>query len=327
MSTRAFDRVAQMGLRAGVIMAALCWLGTSWDARATLDPADPSIINLFLLNEQTSGQINNSVVSHYDTAPTGTAQNHDTFGGTGPYWGTGADFEAGGVAVGTGTGLTFDRSNGEHTRHAAWLTTSQGNYSNGDSYTVMTRLFATEAIDNTYYHTLGSWAHYIQFQGISTADRLVMLGNVRGGTPNETHWNLTSQASGGGVTGSTFFMDTGKWYNVFLIYEQNTALTLAIDDGTTFDYLRSADVPAGFDTITNGFGDPNNSWAMGTFGLGGTDPNTFDGRMESIVYFDKALSLAEADDINLTNIPEPASLLLLALGFLLIRRRHDYAGK
>ena len=92
-----------------------------------------------------------------------------------------------------------------------------------------------------------------------------MLGNVRGGTPDETHWNLTSQASGGGITGSTFFMETGKWYNAFLIYEQNTALTLAIDDGTTFDYLRSTDVPGGFDTITNGFGDALNSWAMAPF--------------------------------------------------------------
>ena len=156
MNHRSFTWLA-LGLVLCLLTAAPGW--------AELNTADPSIINLYLLNEQTSGPLTNFVVSFYDTAPTGTAQNHDTFSGSGPYWGTGADFEAGGVAVGTGTGLTFDRSNGEHTRHAAWLTTSQGNYNNGDSYTAMTRVFATEAIDNTFYHTLGSYAHYIQFQG------------------------------------------------------------------------------------------------------------------------------------------------------------------
>ena len=196
-----------------VLSVGICHLSAA-PARAELDTSDPSVINLYLLNEQSSGVLDNSFVSFFDTAPTGIPQNHDTFECCDPTWGSGALFESGGQPVGTGTGLIFIRDQIEHTRHAVWMNVPQGNYSDGGDFSVMTRIYATEAVDDRVYHVLGRAAHYIALTGTSFGG-LAVTGQVRGGVPNETFW--TERSAVGGTSGTTFFMDTNKWYNVFMI--------------------------------------------------------------------------------------------------------------
>lgn len=286
-------------------------VGFAAPVSAALDVNDTSIINLYRFDEKTSGQLNNNDDPAFtDTAPTGTAQNHVPFGSPGPDYGSGAAFQQGAVTVGTGTGLIFDRSNGEHTRFASPIDTSQGNYTNGDSYTVMVRLRVENLGDGTPYDVLGNNAHGISLEGVSFGGGTVQA-RVRGGSGGPV-W--TANSGFGPV-----FVPNGAWVNLFVIYEQNTSITIAVDNGSSFETYVDANVPGGFDSST-GFEDSANTWQVGarTAGVG---TNSLDGRIESIVFWDKALSTTEADAIDLANVPEPATLGLMGLGAVLMLRR------
>ena len=329
MNRQIVDRLAQTGLRVGVIVAALCWLGASWDVRANLVISDPSIINLYLFNEQSSGQLDNSFVPGFepftDTAPTGTPQNHEDFidgPSDGPAWGSGANF----AGIGTGTGLTFTRSDGDHTAAEGWQHLSQGNYSNGGSYTTMLRAFVTENNDNTVYNLYGDSSNFLQLEGVSGGAAARFDVRLRGLANSEADWLFDSFGTGASsTTGGSFSLQPNTWYNLFLIYEGNTAITLAADDGTTFSWLRTEDKPALFDSVTSGWSDATRPRAIAEHARLNPAINPFDGRLESIVTWDKALTLGEADAIGLTNIPEPATGLLVVLGAvgLLLRSRRE----
>ncbi len=304
-------------------------------ALASLDTSDPSIIVLHQFNEQVSGQLDNDVAGSFlDTAPTGAPQNHDSFAdGTsdGPAWGSGAAFASGGNPVGTGTGLSFTAADNDHSRYALWMNQNEGNYSDGGSFTIMTRMYVNGVADNAFQGITGTTSNYMQLQGASGGTRAALQVRVREGVGGgETDFRYDSLGSTGATTaaGSAYYVEFGKWYNAFFIYDANSSVTVAVDDGTTFQYIQTTDIAGiDFDSLTHGFSDSNRLHGVGVLNYGENVPNTFDGLLESIVVFDKALSPAEADAIDLTNasvaVPEPASLGMVVLGGLLIMKRRS----
>lgn len=284
---------------------------------AALNPSDPSIIGLYLLNDQVgSNPFNNSVLGQFvDTAPIGVAHNHDDLSAASPTW-------VSTPGIGTGTGLDFERSNTEYTRFSGWMATAQGNYANGRSFTAMMRINAESLADNQTYNLIGTGSHGITLSGVSTPNTARVDIRLR---DQDTFWNLDSYGTtnGGGSSGPSFSVITGQWVNLFLIYEANATpanavLKVAMDDGTTFSAQTATGAPGGFDTLGTLYDNAGNHWFVGSIGAAS---NTFDGMIESIVIWDKALTNAEADAINLTNVPEPAAISLLGLGALALRRR------
>ncbi len=310
------QRHGSASVGAGIIALALAAVVPA--AQAVL-PYSANLINAYQLNEQTSGQLNNSVdESFLDTAPNGTPQNHDDFNdgaSDGPAWVSGApmttSFHPG--YVGDGRGLQFTRSDVDQTRFEPWMNVAQGNYTDGGSFTVMVRMKPTQLTDDTNYYLLGNSSNYIRLAGLggSTTARIdVRLREGAGG--GEDDWLLDSfgNGNGGGAPGPSFTAGLNAWQNVFLIYNQDSTLTIALDDGTTFNSLTSSAPPASFDSSANGFSDSAAHWFMGNINSG-TD--TFDGIIESVYIWDRALTLAEANDINLT-VPEPSTVLLMLVG-------------
>lgn len=304
------------------VCAAIVSLGAT--VEAALNTSDVDIINLYLFNEQTSGQLaNNPNPNQFlDTAPTGTAQNHDNFDDNpsdGPAYATGSLFDISGTPVGTGTGLIFTRSDNDRTRFEGWMSTSQGNYVNGGSFTVMIRLYATELTDDIDYNLLGRSSHFLKLQGVSGGGTSRIDVGLRdggvGGNSLEDFW--THNSFGG--SGDTIFLNTNTWYNLFLIYNANTSLTIALDDGTTFKQATSTTVPTGFDSLVEGFSDAAFHWHVGS--LNTTPGSEFDGRIESIAIWDRALPLAYADGIGFATVPEPSAALLIGTSALLMLRR------
>jgi hypothetical protein len=283
---------------------------------AALNVADPSLINLYQFNEATSGDLTNGTPGSFlDTAPTGTPQNHDDLSASPPTW-------TSGLPVGDGIGLTFNRSEVDYTRFAAWMNTPQGNYANGKSFSVMVRLNAASFADNNTYDVIGIGSHHISLAGSGEANTAVVGVNVR---DQDTHFTLDSNGTttGSSSSGTAFKLHTNTWSNLFLIYNANSSLTVALDDGTNFYSQTATGVPSGFDTLTEGFDNATVPWFVGSLGSG---VNTFDGTIESIAIWDKALTPAEADAINLTTtsgVPEPAatSVLLLGAAAAALRRR------
>jgi len=304
--------LARIGL---TLILAVSPAGTAMGA---LNIADSDIINLYLFNEQTSGQLDNNPIpfepAFYDTAPTGTAQDHDQFNdfpSDGPTWATGTDFEVDGVAVGTGTGLVFDASDLDRTRALGWMNVSQGDYADGNDFTIMVRAYLTEALDGTFYGLYcNGGTEQLKLQGSSSGVKANVIGKVRDGVPDEYFWEVNSDLDTG------FGIDKDKWYNIFLIYVANTSLTVAADDGESFLFRTSTDVPAGFDSSRDGFSDSDRHWSIGTDWL--TGPGWFDGRIESVVVWDRALTEAEADAIDFRNVEIPTDCdEVKALGFKL----------
>ncbi len=297
-------------------------------ASASLSPTDPSIINLYRLDEHSSGQLDNSVLGSFvDTAPTGTAQNHDDFydgASDGPAWTSGAAYNTGSGTVGDGIGLSFTRSDSDRTRFSPWMNTTQGNYSNGKSFSLMLRVNAGELLDNTDYNLIGIGSHGITLNGVSGGGQAAVSIRLRdgGGAGGETYWTFNSFGSGDpNTTGASFKLTSGTWANIFLIYDANARLTVAMDDGSGFYAQTSTVPPAGFDTLGSGFSDSGFHWFLGsnTSAEGGG----YDGLIESVVFWDRPLSNTEAAGIGFTNeVPEPTSVaLVIGLAGLLARRR------
>ena len=324
MSEKMHGRMSLLGLAAIVIASPSI-------ASAALVTTDPSIINLYRLNEQTSGQLVNSPLpgQFLDTAPTGTPQNHDDLNANGPTWGTGAAYEQASVPVGDGIGLGFNRSNTEYTRFQAWMGTPQGNYTNGKSFSMMIRVKPGTLVDNETYDLIGNGSHGITLRGNSTPGTASVNFRLR---DQNTFWTLNGSggsvdpaSTGGGSMGANFIANSGTWANLFLIYDANVTpalsrLTVAIDDGS-FKAQTSIGAPTGFDTIAEGFDNAGVAWFVGS---AGSATNDYDGLIESIVFWDKALTNEQASAIGLTNgeVPEPAmGSLLLVAGGLAMRRR------
>lgn len=150
-------------------------IAVAGNVEAVLDAADPNIISLYLLNEASSGQLNNTAApSFYDTAAVGTAQNHDGFSdfpSDGPTWANGTDFEIAGTDVGTGTGLLFNAGEWDRTRTSGWQNVSQGAYTDGNNFTIMVRGYFTEALDGeTYGLYCQGVTSYLRLQGTSQGE-------------------------------------------------------------------------------------------------------------------------------------------------------------
>jgi hypothetical protein len=273
-------------------------------ANAALDPSDTSIISLYHFNDQVGATpFNNSVKPQFiDTAVTGTPQNHDDLGAASPTW-------INTPGIGDGKGIDLDKANTQFTRFTSFMNTSQGNYSDGKSFTAMVRLNLGDTVDNQVQDIIGIGSHGISLQGNSTPGTASVNIRVR---DQNTFWTLDNSGTtnGAGSTGSSFVMNSGVWTNLFLIYNANTSLTLAFDNGTTFAAQTANGAPSGFDTLTELFDNAGVPWYVGSTGAG---VNTLDGQIETIAIWDKALSLSEADAIGLTNVPEPASLGLLGV--------------
>jgi hypothetical protein len=316
--------------------AVIAIAGMATVANASLNTKDPHIISLYLFDEQTSGHIINDVNvndaniprAFYDKAVTGTTQNWDPFKeddvnypSEGPTWGTGADFQNQGINIGTGTGLIFHNAQHDRTRVQHWLDVSQGAYANGGSFTIMVRAYPTAAVDGNNYPLFSSRTHHLLFQGTSRGV-LNIWGMLRCGSGTRPVWYFSSDAA------NYFGVLPNKWSNIFLIYSFNSSLTLAADDGREFLHLTSTPLdanlplsyqkPAGWDSTFNpadpntGFADSSGPWEIGyspqyEVPPDITNPDFFDGRIECIAVWDKALTLAEADAINLDNVSVPVS--------------------
>jgi len=286
----------------------LIMAGVSAVSDGELNPLDPGIISFYRFDEATSGNLDNSVKGSFsDSALTGTAQNHDDFddgASDGPSWAGGSAFEPNSVRVGTGTGLIFEKDDNDRTRAEGWMNTNQGDYSEGGSFTIMARIYGTEAIDNTLYAVYANgYTSGLRLEGTSVGT-LVVKASVRDGGPTEAYWNVSS----GAAQPSVWWIDPNRWHNVFMIYEANTSLTVAADDGVTFQSFTDTTVPAGFDSLAEGFSDSSRHWMFGTNDLNRTDGySVFDGRLECLVIWDRALTLEQADAIDLEtplNCPE-----------------------
>jgi len=299
-------------------------------ASAALVLTDPSIINLYKLNEQTSGSLTNGIPNSFlDSAPTGSPQNHDDLSANAPTWGNGVAYEQSAVAIGDGIGLGFNRANTEYTRFKGWMSTPQGSYSDGKSFSMMVRMKPGALIDNAVYDVIGTGSHGVTLVGNGTPGTASVNFRLR---DQNNFWTLNGSggsadlaSTGGASTGANFIVNTDVWANVFLIYEANvnpalSRLTVAMDDGT-FNAQTSIGAPAGFNTVAEGFDNPGNAWFVGSIG---SPANNYNGLIESIVFWDRALTNSEASAIGLTNaeVPEPAlgSLLLFA-GATVMRRR------
>ena len=213
--------------------------------------------------------------------------------------------------------------------------TTEPGYSNGGSFTMMVRVNASTP-DNAVQGLSGTSSNYLQFSGggsgISIQSRL-----REGAGGGETSFYYNSTGNGGIDTpggdpatagGGGFLINRNTWYNVFLIYDANNSVTIAADDGTTFQYITTLAISDPlFDTLTNGYSDAERPPGLGVLSYGPDAPNTLDGSIESLVVFNRALSIAEADAINLSNVPEPATVGLLTAGVLctLGRRRRRIA--
>lgn len=286
---------------------------------AALDVTDPSIISLYLLNDQVgSNPFNNAVKPQfYDTAPTGTAQNHDDLQSiASPTW-------VSTPGIGTGTGLDFERDNLQATRFEGWMSTSQGNYAPGGSFSLMVRLKAESLQDNTFYNVLGTGAHGITLQGSSAPNTGNASFKMR---DSSEYWNIdtSGNTNSPNSSGSSVVITTGEWINLFVMYEANanpanSVLTIAVDNGTLFGAQKTVGgAPAGFDSIAEGFDNGNYAWYVGD---NSTGTSTFDGMIESIVIWDRALTPTEAASIGFTNVPEPAGLSLVGIGAAALLRR------
>ncbi|MHB9071210.1 MAG: hypothetical protein ACYC54_12690 [Sedimentisphaerales bacterium] len=290
------------------MLLALMIIGMWSQAGAALNTTNSHIINLYLLNEGVSGEPLNNLApnSFFDSAITGTPQNHDDASSwPAPVWGSGSDF----AGIGDSNGLTFSRDEGQLTRFRPWMNVNQGDYVNGQSFTIMVRMYASSLIDGNFYGLIGSSSNNIDIQGIS-GNRGAIWTRVREGVGGgETSWYFDSYTgTGGGVTGNGWlYINPSTWYNLFFIYEADAAVTIAIDDGTTFGWIKTTEVPADFSTVTNGYSDADRHFELGNNGAG-VDLQGLDGRIESVVIWDKALTITEAGEIGLTNetafIPE-----------------------
>lgn len=254
-------------------------------------------INYFEFNEGVIGtNLDNTDATHTlitDTAPLGSPQFHDNFDdgdSNGPGWvSTGA--------IGDGVGLEFSRADGagDRTRISQWLNLSQGDYIEGGSFTIMARVKASEAVDGRKYTIFGLEGYEtLTLEGTSTG-QLLVKGLVRDGTANagsEIRWNASS---GDNSNNELFFIDTDTWYNVFLIYNANTSLTVAADDGVNFVSNTNSTVPAGFDSLTHLFADSARHWIIGS---SVTTSGEFEGIIELIRVYDEAISLAKADAVG-----------------------------
>lgn len=281
-----------------VMLAVLGVCKCSWAAF----PQDTHIINLYLFNEGNaeSWRLNNDVANSFiDSAPTGTAQNHQEASWPAPRWGSGADF----AGIGTGTGLIFSRIKGEITRAAPWMNVDQGDFVNGLSYTVMLRIYATTLANGVSYGLFGTTSNYIKIDGVSGNKGKINVRIREGADGGETSWYFDSNVGlGSGVTGTAnLTINQGTWYNLFMIYAADNSITIAIDNGTTFSWIKTTNVPADFSTMANGFSDPDRHSIIGSY-VGASDFTGFDGRIESIAIWDKALTTTEADDVNLGNV-------------------------
>ena len=281
-------------------------------ASAALNINDPSIINLYHFNDQVGANpFNNGVPGQFvDTAITGTPQNHDDLSAASPTW-------VNTPGIGDGKGIDLDRASTQYTRFSPWMNTSQGSYSNGKSFSVMVRLNAGALVDNAVYDVIGIGSHKISLQGNSTPNTAGVNIQVR---DQNTFWTLNNSGTtnGSGSSGASFVLNGGEWINLFMIYNANTSLTLAYDNGTTFAAQTATGAPAGFDTLGELFDNAGVHWFVGSTGAG---VNTFDGQIETIAIWDKALTTAEADAIGLTNVPEPAGVGVLGLAALAATRR------
>jgi len=287
--------------------------------QGALHTNDPGIIVLFLLNEQTSGALDNSTSSQFfDTALTGTAQDHTKNTFVNPEWSTNG-FTAGAQTVGTGTGVAFNRAKNSRTRFAAWMNVSQGDYSDGKDFTVMVRARFTNTAFSAggYYGAFGFHSQNLSVLG-SVSGKGVLRATVRDDpTDTEFYWHCRSDDTGGGFDGTTFEIETNTWYNLFYMYEQNARLTIAADDGALFAWVSSVNIPTNaagdvFDTSVR-FSDSTGPFPIGTSHWGPTVNWSWDGLIECVAIWDRVLTLAEANRIDFLNgqMPPEGTMLLL----------------
>jgi len=288
-------------------------------AQGQLHTDDPNIIVLFLLNEQTSGALDNRAPPQFsDSALSGTAQDHTRNAFVNPEWSTNG-FTARAPTVGAGIGVAFDRSNNSRTQFAAWMNVSQGYYSDGKDFTVMVRArFTNTAFSaDEKYGVFGFHSQNLSVLG-SGSGKGILRATVRDDpTSTEFYWRCRSDDTGNGFGGSTFEIETDKWYNFFYMYEQNAELTIAADDGTLFAWVSSVNIPTNtagdvFDTSVK-FSDSTGPFPIGTSHWGPTVNWSWDGLIECVAIWDRVLTPNEADRIGFLNGRMPPEGTMIGL--------------
>jgi hypothetical protein len=291
------------------LLAVVCATSMSFGA---LNVNDPGLIVLYQFNEGTPGNTftNGVFGSFVDTAVTGTPQNHDDASSfPSPMWGGGADY----AGIGDGVGLTFDRAAGTVVRALPWQSISQGNYNPGGSYTEFFRVYSNNFAATNTYRLYGTSSNRIQLVSPEDHQAVIDLQIREGAGGSETKWNY--------ATDDVLTMNDGKWYNLFVMYNANTSITVALDDGTTFQSVTTLDVPSSFDTLSFGMSDGSQDPKIGSWYNAADPGNAWGGRIESCAVWDRALTLSEAQAIGFTNVPEPVSMLLFGVGAVLMSRK------
>jgi hypothetical protein len=162
---------------------------------------------------------------------------------------------------------------------------------------------STIPADTVYVMTLKFWANTLTWNGMIALERNTSWQKAgaslwEGGTYGDLRWDTAWQTSLRDENNDVYSLSTGQWYTITIKRNSLTEFEVWADDGATLSYLGTQTSSA------------STKYDPRALFVGGTDAasHTFDGAYAFV---------------KVGLVPEPATIMLLAMGLLGgIRRRH-----